>query len=294
MNRKFTIIAEIGTNHMGDINLATQMIDKLSTFPIPNNVQIIKFQKRTPKEILTQEEYNSLHPNPKNSFGKTYGLHREYLEFTIEQHKLLKQYCENHNFIYSTSIFDKTSAKEILSIKPKIIKLSSANNTDYDLIKYLNDNYDGELHISLGMTTRKEEEKIINTVRNKNKLVLFACTSAYPTEYKDTCLLEIQRLKQTYKNEVKAIGFSAHHIGIIPDIAAATLGAEYIERHFTLNKNFKGTDQPISLNPDEMLELCKNLNIISETLTLKPKEILDVELEIRNRLKYKGKHNQWE
>ncbi len=289
MNKNIKIVAEFGCNHMGNINIATDMIDVLSKFPNPYKIQIIKFQKRTPKDILTEEEYNSAHPNPENSFGKTYGLHKEFLEFTTEQHKKLKQYCENNNFIYSTSVFDKNSAKEIIKLNPKIIKLSSANNTDYDLIKFINDNYEGELHISLGMTTRSEEEKIVNTVREKNKLVLYACTTAYPTQYKDTCLLEIQRLKQMYQNEVKAIGFSGHHLGIVPDIAAVALGAEYIERHFTLDKTFKGTDQAISLNPDEMLELSKNINIISESLTLKPKEILDVEYEIRKRLKYKGR-----
>ena len=238
--------------------------------------------------ILSEIEYNTPHPNLKNAFAETYGLHKEFLEFSVSQHDILKKYCEDKGFNYSSSVFDMISAKEIVGLNPKMIKLSSANNIDYNLIEYLNDNYNGELHISLGMTTRKEEEKIVEKIKNKKNTILYSCVSAYPTPDDKLSLLEIKRLKETYGKDIKAVGFSGHHLGIIQDVAAVALGAKYIERHFTLDKNFKGTDQDFSLEPNEMLQLSKNIKITSKGLSLKEKEILDIEEDVRNRLKYKG------
>lgn len=284
------IIAELCCNHQGNFEIAKKMIDALAEFPDEYKVCIIKFQKRTPKLILSKEEYDRPHPNPKNAFGATYGLHKEALEFTIEQHKILKQYCEDRGFIYSVSAFDMNSVKEVLSLNPKMIKISSANNNDYKLLEYIDNNYNGEIHVSLGMTTREEERKIFNSIKNNRKnLVFYACTSAYPTNEYDICLLELKRLKETYGKYIKAIGFSGHHFGVIPDIAAAVLGAEYIERHFTLDKNMKGTDQYFSLNTVEMLELSKNIFLVNKALTYKSKEILDAEQNVRNRLKFHGR-----
>ena len=99
------VIAEIGCNHKGDMAIAHKMIKLLGTFKLLNEnsyIDIVKFQKRTNKELLTPEEYNAPHPNPANSFGKTYGEHREFLEFNLEQNKQLKQWCEDEGLVYST------------------------------------------------------------------------------------------------------------------------------------------------------------------------------------------------
>lgn len=288
MSARVKIIAEIGSNHMGDFNFAIKMLDSLAAFPDEYKIDVVKFQKRCPRVILSEEVYNSPHPNLKNAFGETYGLHKEFLEFSVAQHEFFKDYCEKNGFCYSVSVFDMVSAREMVSLKPNMIKLSSANNIDYDLIKYLNDNYDGELHVSLGMTTRNEEEKIVETIRNKKNTVLYACVSAYPTPDDKLSLLEIKRLKNAYGSTVKAIGFSGHHWGIIQDVAAVALGAEYIERHYTLDRTLKGTDQCFSLEPHDMLQLSKNIRTVSEGLTLKEKEILDVEESVKQRLKYRA------
>ena len=283
------LIAEIGCNHMGNFGFALKMIDVLSLISKTAKIDIIKFQKRCPRLILSNAEYNAPHPDSKNSFGKTYGLHKEFLEFPIEKHQELKKYCEKEGFIYSCSVFDMKSAKEVLALNPKIIKISSANNNDYNLLKYIDTNFDGDIHISLGMTTEKEEENIVKQIkRNKNNLVLYACTSSYPTKDENINLLEISKLKHKYSKDIKAIGFSGHHNGIIHDIAAIALGATYVERHFTLDKTLKGTDQSFSLSPDEFLELAKYIKRITQSLTYKDKEILDVERDIRERLKYRG------
>ena len=284
MSQKVKLSAEFCCNHMGDIELAKCMIDSLFNFPQEYRPDIIKFQKRTPKLILTEKEFRSPHPNPENSFGKTYGEHREFLEFDISQHKILKQYCEERGFVYSTSVFDKDSADEVLNLSPKIIKISSANNTDYRLLRYIDDKFSGEIHISLGMTTQNEEDKIFSSItKNRKNLVFYACTSAYPAKSGDICLLEIKRLKEKFGRSIKAIGFSGHHEGILYDPIAVALGAEYIERHFTLDKKLKGTDQALSLTPEEFLELSKNIKLISKDLKFKSPEILKSEELCRKR-----------
>lgn len=283
------LIAEIGCNHMGDINLAKKFIDISKKFC---DLKIVKFQKRHPKSLLGKKAYNSPHPVPENSFGKTYGLHREKLEFSAKQHKILKKYCEKKKLIYSTSVWDLKSAFEINKIKPKFIKIGSATNTNYDVINYLLKNYLGKIHVSLGMTTYSEEEKLINLFVKHGRckdLILYACTSAYPVKSEDTCLLEISRLVEAYKNKKLAfdIGFSGHHKGIAIDVAAYTLGANYIERHFTLDRTWKGTDHSASLEPDGIRRLKRNLEEAYKALTLKKQSILDVEKESRKKLKTK-------
>lgn len=289
MYNKPVVVAEIGCNHMGDINIAKQMIEIASNFC---NADIIKFQKRTPSEILTEEEYNAPHPVPTNSFGKTYGQHREYLEFNIDQHRELMEECKKYGKVYSCSVWDLTSAKEICSISPDIIKIPSACSNYFKLLDYIFENFKGEVHLSLGMTTAKEREEIVNYFKKKRRnkdLVLYHCISGYPVSFEDICLLEIKKLKQGYKETVKDIGFSGHHLGIAIDVAAYTLGAGYIERHFTLDRTWKGTDHAASLEPDGLRKLVRNLRAAYTSLNYKPKDLLDIELEQKKKLKWNRK-----
>ena len=279
------VIAEVGCNHMGDLEIAKKMILVASTFC---EVDVVKFQKRTPRALLTAEQYKSPHPAPANSFGETYGEHREYLEFTIDQHRKLKEYAENEKIIYSTSVWDLNSAKEIVGLKPKFIKIPSACNLDFEMLCYLCDSYDRMIHVSLGMTNHDEEERIVDffTKKNRNKdIVLYACTSGYPVPVEDLALLEISRLKEKFGNVVNSIGFSGHHNGIAMDVAAVTLGALYVERHFTLNRTWKGTDHAASLEPDGLRRLTRDLRNVSIALSLKEKDILDIEMVQRKKLK---------
>ena len=287
------VIAEIGCNHKGDINIAKKMIAQLSLMESINplsKINCVKFQKRTNKILLSPEEYNAPHPMPENAYGKTYGEHREFLEFSYEQHKELKAYCESLGLVYSSSVWDIQAAKEISSLHPKMIKVPSASNMDLEMLNFLCDNYDGEIHISLGMTTETEEETIVNLFKEKNRqkdLVLYACTSGYPVPAENVCLLEIKRLKNTYGKDVKAIGFSGHHLGIAIDIGALTLGAKYFERHFTLDRTWKGTDHAASLEPDGLRKLARDLRTVDKALTFKQNDILDIEIIQRQKLKRK-------
>ncbi|MCX4321420.1 MAG: N-acetylneuraminate synthase family protein [Lachnospiraceae bacterium] len=287
MYKKPYIIAEIGCNHKGDMDIAKELITVASSFC---KVDAVKFQKRCPKVLLTEEQYNAPHPNPLNSYGTTYGQHREFLEFNVDQHAQLKEWCEREGVVYSTSVWDMPSAKEIAGLNPEFIKIPSACNTHFEMLQWLCDNYKGEIHLSLGMTSHKEEEEIIqlfvNNGRNQD-LVLYNCTSGYPVPFEDVCLLEITRLRQLYEDKVKGIGFSGHHKGIAIDDGAYTLGANYIERHYTLDRTWKGTDHAASLEPDGIRKLVRNLQALHTALAYKQEEILPIENVQREKLKYR-------
>ncbi|WP_149275222.1 N-acetylneuraminate synthase family protein [Pareuzebyella sediminis] len=281
------IIAEIGCNHKGDMKIAKEMINMAKIF---GNANAVKFQKRNNKELLTEEQYNAAHPNPANSYGDTYGAHREFLEFDVAQHQELKAYCEEVGITYSTSVWETTSAKEIASLKPDFIKIPSACNNHFEMLGWLSDNYEGEIHISTGMTTKGEIETLVNFFgeRGRNKdLVIYNCTSGYPVPFEDVCLLDILKLREKYGEKVKSIGFSGHHLGIAIDVAAYTLGAPIIERHFTLDRTWKGTDHAASLEPMGLRKLCRDLRATHQALTYKQKDILDIESVQREKLKYK-------
>lgn len=279
------IIAEIGCNHKGDMNIARDMIETAATYC---KADVVKFQKRCVRELLTPEEYEAPHPNPANSYGPTYGAHREFLEFTVDEHRQLQAWCNEFGIEYSTSVWDLTSAKEISSLRPKLIKIPSACNLNKPMLQYLCDNYEGEIHLSFGMTTKEEEEEIVSFFEHNNRakdLVLYNCTSGYPVPFEDICLLEITRMKQQYAGRVKSIGFSGHHLGIAVDSAAVALGAEWVERHFTLDRTWKGTDHAASLEPDGVRKLCRDCRAVAKALTFKENDILDIEMVQRNKLK---------
>ncbi|MCZ7393700.1 MAG: N-acetylneuraminate synthase family protein [Candidatus Methanoperedens sp.] len=284
-----TVVAEIGCNHMGDINIAKEMIETAKYFC---KAEVVKFQKRNPKECLTEAEYNAPHPVEYHAYGKTYGKHREFLEFNLNQHKELKSYCEQMGIIYSSSVWDMTSAKEIVSLNPKFIKIPSAINTNFEILEYICNNFQGDIHLSLGMTTHKEEEDIVDLVKEQKRnkdVVLYACTSGYPVPDESVCLLEIKRLREKFLDDIKAIGYSGHHNGIAIDIAAFVLGAEYIERHFTLNRTWKGTDHAASLEPDGLRRVIRDIKSVSSAMTYKSEEILDIEKVQRKKLKWNCK-----
>ena len=279
------IIAEIGCNHKGDMQIAKEMIETAATYC---KVDVVKFQKRCIKELLTPEEYNAPHPHPEYSYGRTYGEHREFLEFTLEQHQQLQAWCKEYGVEYSTSVWDVTSAKEIVTLQPRMIKVPSACNLNKPLLDYLCEHFDGEIHLSFGMTSKVEEERIVSFFEEQGRakdLVIYSCTSGYPVPFEDICLLEISRLKEQYGNRVKAIGFSGHHLGIAVDSAAVALGAEWIERHFTLDRTWKGTDHAASLEPDGVRKLARDCRAVAKAMTYKSKDILDIEEIQRNKLK---------
>ena len=171
------VIAEIGCNHMGQFEIAKELL----TLAKNAGATVGKFQKRCPKELLTEEQYNAQHPNPHNSYGETYGAHREFLELDVEQHRLLQKHCEEIGLLYSCSVWDTTSAKEIASLNPPLIKVGSPSNQHWEMQKVLRDEYSGMVHISTGMTTKDEVEKIVSFWEQgkgnaKERVILYNCS----------------------------------------------------------------------------------------------------------------------
>ena len=285
--QKPKVIAEIGCNHMGNFEIARELIALAKDC----GADTAKFQKRDNKLLLTEEQFNSPHPVEENSYGNTYGEHRDFLEFDQKQHRELKSFCESIGIEYSTSVWDSNSARETSELNPRFIKIPSACNNNFELLEVLRDEYSGDVQISFGMTTHQEERAIVSyfeeTDQANQRLIIFACTSGYPVPFESAALLEIRRLYDEYGDRVKEIGFSGHHLGIAVDIAAYTLGAIWIERHFTKDRTWKGTDHAASLEPAGLKKLIRDLNASYEALRYKAGEILDIEKIQRAKLKNK-------
>merc|ERR1719230_2042598 len=285
--RQAQVIAEIGCNHRGEIETAKELLSLAKAC----GADVGKFQKRCPKELLTPEQYAAPHPNPKNAYGGTYGEHREALELSIDDHRELQAHCVDIGLEYSCSVWDTTAAKEIVSLNPKLIKVGSPSNQHWEMQMVLREHYDGEIHISTGMSTKEEIEKIVSfweegKGRAKERVVLYNCTSGYPVPFQDVCLLDIRLLQEKYQHRVKAIGFSGHHLGIAIDIGAYALGAQWIERHFTKDRTWKGTDHAASLEPAGLTKLCRDLKAVHTAMTYKASDILPLEKTQRAKLKW--------
>ena len=283
------VIAEIGCNHRGEMETAKELIKMAAIFC---KAPVAKFQKRTPKELLSEEQYNAPHPNPMHAYGETYGAHREYLEFTVDQHRELIDYCNEFGVIYSSSVWDMTSAKEIAALNPKLIKIPSAMNTYTAMLTFLCEEYGGQIHISTGMSTKDEVDEMVALFEKKGRakdLVLYSCTSGYPVPFEDVKLLDIADMKERYGSTVGDIGFSGHHLGIAIDIAAYALGANWIERHFTLDRTWKGTDHAASLEPDGLRRLVRDLKAAHTSMQHKGGKLLEIEVAQREKLKWRDK-----
>lgn len=281
---KPTVVAEHCCNHMGDINIAKKMIKTAAEC----GATYAKFQKWDPLVALSESQYNAPHPNPAHSFGEPYGIHRKNLEFTAEQHFELKQFSEDHGIKYCSSVFDKVSAEIIIKLAPDFIKIPSQKNLKLDMYDPICADFDGDIHISSGMTTSEQMNFLLEELDKRNALsrvVLYTTTSHYPCAHENLFLLRINQFREIYADKIKGFGFSGHHNGIAADVAAFTLGASYLERHFTLDRTMKGTDHAASLEPQGLSKLVRDLNNVYDALNTRPEKILDVEMEAFNKVK---------
>ena len=230
---------------------------------------------------MPTEWHNKPHPSPQHSFGETYLEHREFLEFPINLHKELKAYCDKIDIKYSSSVWDITSAKEIMELNPSYIKIPSACNNNFALLETLFKYYDKDVHISLGMSTHPEIKRLIDYLRPyRDRTVIYWTTSGYPVQFEELFLLEIENIPDEFRK-----GYSGHNLGIAADIAAFTLGANYIERHFTLDRTFKGNDQAASLEPQGLMKLCRDLKAVQKALKYKTIDLTETEKLNREKLR---------
>jgi sialic acid synthase len=281
LTSKPLLIAEIGCSHVGSMDRAKMLI-KLAH---DSGANVAKFQKRNPKESTPKHLWNKPHPNQRFAYGSTYLEHRVKLELSLAQHAELKKYCEEIGIIYATSVWDITSAQEIATLKPLMVKIPSAQNDKTDLLDCIYENYTGMVHISTGMTTLDERTNLILKAKDRDpnleRTIIYHCTSAYPCPFENLYLHEISWLREVCPN----IGFSNHGYGIAADIAALALGARYFERHFIDDRIFPHTDAAASLEPGGMQKLSRDLQHICSALEVKPRELCSLEAEQRDKLR---------
>lgn len=278
------VIAEIGCVHIGNLERAK----KLARMAKLCEADYLKTQKRNPEESTPKHLWDKPHPNQIFSYGKTYLEHRKNIELSIEQHAELKAYCESIGINYSTSVWDITSAKEVITLNPHFIKIPSACNANYDMMEVLRDEYYGDIHLSFGMTTRDERSAIVDFWKGySSRVVFYHCTSAYPCPFDKLYLLEIENLKESLEPLGFRIGFSNHGYGIAADIASMILGVEWIERHFIDDRSFRHTDASASLESSGLEKLCRDLKNVHSALLFRPRDLDDLELEQKNKLRMK-------
>lgn len=256
------IIAEIGANHNGDMNLAKKMIDEA----IKCGCDAVKFQSWTPDSIVSKEEYEKnkkYNDSPKKHFGSLREMVEKYY-LTTEQHYELKLYCKEMGVDFCSTPFTNNEVDLLEDLDVPFYKIASMDINNYELLKYVASK-GKTVVLSTGMSNLGEIEKAINVITesgNEN-IVLLHCISIYPPLYEDIHLNNITMLQQTFGYPV---GFSDHTIGYSIPLASVALGACIIEKHFTLDKDLPGWDHEISANPAEMKIICQESKNIVKSL----------------------------
>ncbi len=278
------VVAEIGCCHLGSLDRAKE----LSKLAFLCGADYMKTQKRNPEESTPPGIRDKPHPNAIFAYGDTYLEHRKNLELSIEDHVQLSNHCSHIGIEYCCSVWDLSSARDIIkNINPAIMKVPSACNDNHELLKCLFTEYDGDIHISTGMTTRTEIENLIDKIaKYGDRVVLYHCTSEYPCPFEHLYLRDIDHLFLLVENTGMRIGFSNHGYGIASDIAAFTKGVEWIERHFVDDRTIKHTDAAASLEPEGLRKLCRDLKNVAKALEYSD-GITPEEREQRDKLRVK-------
>jgi sialic acid synthase len=246
------IIAEIGHNHQGNLVKAKEMFRRAKEC----GVNAVKLQKRDNKALYTKMMYDSPYDN-ENSYGDTYGLHREALEFNREQYLELQLLADELDLHFFSTAFDFPSADFCADLNMPVFKIASADMVNIPLLRYVA-KFGKPMIISTGGGTMKDVQRAYAAVQPINPNFAFLhCTANYPVEPEDMNLLVIPALQENFPDKV--IGLSDHQNGIAMATVAYTLGARIIEKHFTLNRAWRGTDQAFSLEPSGMTRLVRDL-----------------------------------
>ena len=252
-------IAEAGINHNGSLDKAKELVDLAKRA----GADAVKFQKRTISRILTKEGLNKIYNTP-NSFGKTYGEHKEHLEFSYEQFTELKNYADEVGIPLTASGWDEESVDFLDSINVPFFKMASADLTNHPLLEHTAKK-GRPMILSTGMANLDQVIAAYEVVSVHNKQVgILQCTSSYPTENKDINLNVIRKYQKIFKEAV--IGYSGHEKGIAISTAAVALGAKIVERHFTIDRTMKGGDHAASLEEPGLTKLIRDIRVVEEAL----------------------------
>jgi len=271
------IVAEIGNNHQGEYDIAQKMIDEAAAA----GAQGVKFQKRDNEALLTREGRAAPYTGP-NSFGPTYGEHRDALELSIEQMGRLKEYSESKGLVFFASAWDEPSLEQIVSLDVELLKISSAELVNVPLVrKYAATGI--PIILSTGMSGLEDIDVAMAEIRNyHDDVILLHCNSTYPCPEEQIGLPVMEALIERYEVPV---GYSGHEKGIGPSVGAAALGACVVERHFTLDKTLKGTDHQASLEPHELASMVTMVREVEKAIQVRGKVVFPEEQAASKKLR---------
>ena len=267
------IIAEIGINHQGDVNIARELIQQAKEC----GASAVKLQKRNISRILTKEGLEMRYEN-QNSFGKTYGEHKKALELSNADYEELNIFCNDIDIIFCASGWDEESIDFLDILGVPFFKMTSADLTNLPLL--IHTAKKGKpMIMSTGMANLEMVKSSYSLVQAiNNKIAILQCTSTYPSAFSELNL----NVLQTYMKEFPyaVIGYSGHEQGIAIPPAAVALGAKIIERHFTLDRTMKGGDHAASLEPQGFIKMVRDIHAIEDAMGIFQKEIQDSEAPI--------------
>jgi sialic acid synthase len=264
------VIAEIGHNHQGSVEQAKAML----TMAKDCGANAVKVQKRSNRTLYTREFFEQPYDN-EFSFGPTYGEHREALELDRDAYVELQRYAREIGVTFFATPFDVDSADFLAELDMPAYKLASADLLNTPLLRHVA-SFGKPLLISTGGATIEDVDRAVEAVRSLNdQLCILQCTAAYPCDTEDLHLSVITTLRERYPDYV--IGLSDHQSGISMALVAYMLGARVIEKHFTLNHAWKGTDHAFSLMPEGLRKLVRDLRRVPEALGDGVKRPLPVE-----------------
>lgn len=264
------LIGEIGQNHNGSVDLAKLIID-YSARNVKDNLfgevfkgfDAIKLTKRDLTQELTKEQMQRPYNNP-NSFGKTYGEHRSFLELSNEEHHQCFLYAKDKGLDFIETLCSIGCLSMLKLFEPDRLKVASRDLTNIPLLEALAETKI-PIIVSTGMAGKEELDNALNTIsKSHDDISILHCVSEYPTHYKNVNLKTIEYLIENYSKYI--IGYSDHTIGISASLSAAAMGAKIIEKHITIDRGMKGTDQKGSLAFDGMYRMVRDIRILEMSM----------------------------
>lgn len=271
------IIAEIGINHNGSVDLAKKMIDEA----VMAGCDAVKFQKRTVTKVYTPEELDIYRPN---YYGSTNRDLKNGLELTFEDYCEIDRYCKLKKIMWFASCWDLDSVDFIEQFDVPCHKVASALLTDDEMLLRLKKTGKPIL-LSTGMSSMEEIRHAVNLLGEDN-LVIFHCTSTYPTDHNQINLKVIEALKEEFSCPV---GYSGHERGLLPSILSVQVGASSVERHITVDRTLWGSDQAASLEPEGLRRMVRDIREVKKVLGDGKKVVYDSEIPVRNKLRKTNK-----
>ena len=264
------VIAEIGHNHQGSLEKARELFREAKQA----GAHAVKLQKRDNRGLYTRAAYNKPYDN-ENSFGATYGEHREFLEFGAREYRELQTYARELGVDFFATAFDIASADFLEALDVPAYKIASGDLKSAPLLKHVAQ-FGKPMIISTGGALLDDVRRAYHTIKAINpQLAILQCTAGYPAEFDELDLRVITQYRTQFPDAV--IGFSSHDNGISMPVAAYVLGARIVEKHFTLNRAMKGTDHAFSLEPVGLRKLVRDLDRTYKALGDGAKKIYESE-----------------